>query len=165
MIINQVYLFLIFTLDGFAIGLIFDFFRILRKIFKTKDLVTYIEDILFWIFAGLIILYTTFIFNDGQIRLFMFLAIFIGITLYMYIFSSFIIKINVKLLTIIKNLISKTITIILIPFKYLYNIFRKTIFKPISFVIINVRNINRKITNILKIIPKIPNDKKKIQNN
>ena len=39
---NQAYLFLIFTIDGFLIGLIFDFFRILRKEFKTSNIVTYI---------------------------------------------------------------------------------------------------------------------------
>lgn len=49
MIGNQANLFLIFTINGVIIGLLFDFFRILRKSFNTKDFVTYIEDILFWI--------------------------------------------------------------------------------------------------------------------
>ena len=38
---NQAYLFLIFSLNGFIIGVLFDFFRILRKSFKTKDIITY----------------------------------------------------------------------------------------------------------------------------
>lgn len=49
MINNQAQLFLIFTINGIIIGLLFDFFRILRKSFNTVDIVTYIEDILFWI--------------------------------------------------------------------------------------------------------------------
>ena len=49
MITNQGIIFLIFVLNGFAIGFLFDIFRILRKAFKTTDTITYIEDILFWI--------------------------------------------------------------------------------------------------------------------
>ena len=56
MINTQVYLFLIFIINGFIIGLLFDFFRILRKAIKTSDFITYIEDALFWILTGFIIL-------------------------------------------------------------------------------------------------------------
>ena len=45
MIENQTYLFVVFTLTGIILGIIFDFFRVLRKIFKTVDFITYIEDI------------------------------------------------------------------------------------------------------------------------
>ena len=65
MITNQAYLFLIFTVNGIIIGLLFDFFRILRKAMKTKDIVTYIEDFIFWILTGAIILYSIFTFNNS----------------------------------------------------------------------------------------------------
>ena len=70
MITNQAYLFLIFVINGLLIGLLFDFFRILRLSFKTRDFVTYIEDIIFWIITGIIVLYSIFIFNNGEIRFF-----------------------------------------------------------------------------------------------
>ena len=54
MITNQAYIFIIFVIVGIIVGIIFDFFRILRKSFKTKDFVTYIEDIVFCILTGLI---------------------------------------------------------------------------------------------------------------
>lgn len=57
MITNQAYLFFIFILNGIIIGLLFDFFRILRKTIKTKDIITYLEDFIFWILTGTIILY------------------------------------------------------------------------------------------------------------
>ena len=161
MVINQDYIFLIFILNGFAIGLIFDFFRILRKSFKTNDIITYIEDILFWIITGLIILYTTFIFNNGEIRLFMFLALFLGVFIYILLFSNIIIQCNVKIIKTIKNILSKIINIISIPFKYFYIIFRKIIFKPISFTIINLK----KLTNISKKIKKNTKINKKSQKN
>ena len=55
---NDVYAFIIFILNGFLIGLFFDFFRILRKGFKTPDFITYFEDLIFWIVTGFILLYS-----------------------------------------------------------------------------------------------------------
>ena len=127
MISGQAYLFLIFTLNGFIIGLLFDFFRILRKSFKTADWITYIEDILFWVLTGLLVLYSIFIFNNGEIRLFMLLGIFIGITLYMLILSSYIIKINVFIIGKIKNVEKSVCKFLLYPIKIIakvrYNIY------------------------------------------
>ena len=45
----QLYTFFIFILVGMLTALIYDLFRILRKIFKTKDFITYLEDIIFWL--------------------------------------------------------------------------------------------------------------------
>ena len=128
MVANQAYLFLIFTLDGIIIGILFDFFRILRKTIKTKDFVTYIQDCLFWILTGLLILYSIFTFNNGEIRLYLFLAIIIGIILYILIASHYIIKINVLIINLLKKILK-------IPF----NVFKKIFFKPISFCIINIK--------------------------
>lgn len=138
MIANQAYLFLIFTINGILIGILFDIFRILRKSFETSDIVTYIEDILFWILAGFILLYSIFKFSNGEIRFYMFIGIFIGCILYMLMFSKFFIKINVKIITTLKNIISKIISIIILPIKI--------IFKPIHFITINVKKINKKVT-------------------
>ena len=121
MIINQGYIFVIFILNGFLIGILFDIFRILRKSFKTKDIVTYIEDILFWIITGVFLLYSVFNFNDGEIRLYMFIAILIGVLLYMLILSSYIVKINVKIITFVKNLLQKAFNVFFKPFKKLFD--------------------------------------------
>lgn len=112
MISNQAYLFLIFTLDGFIIGLVFDFFRILRKSFKTSNLVTYIEDIVFWILTGFLILYSIFTFNNGEIRFFMFFGIAIGIVLYMLMLSNYLMKINLSIIKTIKNMTNFTINLL-----------------------------------------------------
>ena len=107
MVTNQAYLFLVFIVNGVLIGLLFDFFRILRKTFKTKDFVTYIQDILFWILTGFIILYSTFTFNNGEIRIFMFLGILIGVVAYMTTISPYVIKVNVRIINFIKDMASK----------------------------------------------------------
>ena len=112
MITNQAYLFLIFTLDGIIIGLLFDFFRILRKTIKTKDFITYLEDLIFWILAGTIILYSVFTFNNGEIRLYMFIAIMIGIITYMICISKYFININVTIINIAKKILIKIIKLV-----------------------------------------------------
>lgn len=146
MIQNQAYLFLIFTIDGIIISLLFDFFRIIRKSFKTADLVTYIEDILFWILTGFLILYSIFIFNNGEIRFFMFIGIAIGVALYMLLLSRYIIKINVYIISIFKKIIRKLFMILIIPLK----IIKKILLKPIIFIIINFKNLTKNAKKIYK---------------
>lgn len=137
MVVNQAYLFFIFIINGILIGILFDFFRILRKSFNTKDFVTYIEDVLFWILIGFSILYFIFVFNNGEIRFFMFVAIGLGVILYMKIFSSVFIKISVDIINFFKKIF---MTIIIVPIRYIKRIF----FKPISFIFINIRNLYKK---------------------
>lgn len=139
MLINQTSLFLIFTIDGVLIGIIFDIFRILRKTIKTSDFVTYIEDFLFWIITSIILFYSIFTYNNGELRFFMFLAVILGFVLYICTISSYLIKINVKIINVIKRIFLKLFEIIYKPLIKTFKILKKVIFKPILFVSINIR--------------------------
>lgn len=141
MVINQAYLFLVFTINGIIIGLLFDIFRILRKSFKTSDIITYFQDILFWILTGLILLYSIFNFSNGEIRFYMFLGVFLGCLIYMLIFSKYFIDFNVKIISFLKNIIGKTISIITFLIKIVIKFTRKIFIKPINFIIINVNKL------------------------
>lgn len=140
MVNTQLNLFLIFTIDGFIIGLLFDFFRILRKTIKTSDFITYIEDALFWILTGFIILYSIFKYNNGEIRFFMLMAIILGILAYMILISKFILKISLSIINFIKSIFHTIFNFIKIPFMIFMKLFKKLFFNPISFIIINIRN-------------------------
>ena len=135
MVTNQAYLFLIFTINGIIIGLLFDFFIISRKVFNTKDVVTYIEDVLFWILSGAIVLYSIFVFNNGELRLYMFLGIVLGAFIYLLYISSYIIKINVKVI----HLLKKIFGFVILPFNYIYKLLHKIFLKPVTFLFINIR--------------------------
>ncbi|MFR2787952.1 MAG: spore cortex biosynthesis protein YabQ [Clostridia bacterium] len=150
MLINQTSLFLIFTIDGVLIGIIFDIFRILRKTIKTSDFVTYIEDFLFWIITSIILFYSIFTYNNGELRFFMFLAVILGFVLYICTISSYLIKINVKIINVIKRIFLKLFEIIYKPLIKTVKILKKVIFKPILFVIINIRKNIKNIKNRLK---------------
>ena len=133
---NQAYLFAIFILNGFLIGLIFDIFRILRRSFKTSDFITYLEDICFWIITGSIILYSIFKFNNGELRGYIFVGILCGVLTYMLIFSKIFIKVNLFIINFIKKIYY---FVIIIPVSFVSKILKRIIFKPISFLIINLR--------------------------
>ena len=144
---NQVYLFLVFTINGIIIGVIFDLFRILRKSFKSNDIITYIEDIVFWVMSGLSILFCMYKFSDGELRGYTLLGIIIGSTLYFLTVSTYIIKISVYIINKIKIFISLILNLILYPLRLIYLFIKKLIFKPISIVCINIR---KEIFKILK---------------
>ena len=157
---NQLYIFAIFIFNGLLIGLLFDIFRITRKIFKVPDFITYIEDILFWILTGLLLLYSIFKFNNGELRAFIFIGATIGVSFYIVIFSKIFIKVNMFIINVFKKIINY---IFLIPINFILKIFKKIIFKPISFCIINIRKSFKKI--ILKVKRNIKKeffDKKRI---
>ena len=154
MVTNQAFLFLIFVINGLLIGLIFDIFRIFRISFKTKDIITYLQDILFWLISGGIVLYSIFVFNNGEIRFFMFLGISIGVILYISLFSQYIIKTNVFIIKFLKNILSKIFSFIKKPFSFLWAIIKKPLIKPITFITINTKKLiflmRQKSTKIMK---------------
>ena len=154
---KQIYLFFIFILNGFILGLLFDIFRIFRKSFKTNDLITYFQDVLFWILSGFIVLYSIFKFNNGEVRGYIFVGISIGAIIYLILFSKIFIIVNVFIINILKKIIYY---ILIIPIRTINNFLKKIIFKPISFVFINFKKNMSK----LKIKPKkINKNKKKIE--
>lgn len=151
MTLNQANLFLIFVINGVIIGLIFDIFRILRKSFKTSDLVTSVEDILFWAITGTIILYSIFVFNNGEIRFYMFIGILLGAILYMLLISHYVIKISVGIISIIKKAVIFIFKILFFPINAIFKIIKNILKKPILFCFINIKKTIRQIsTKILK---------------
>ena len=129
---NQAYLFICFALVGIIIGIVFDLFRILRKTFKTKDLITYIEDIFFWIITGIIIIYSMYKFCDGELRLFMIIGIILGAIFYLITISEYVIKISVYIINILKR-------ILYFPLKIVFKFIRRFILRPITIICINLR--------------------------
>lgn len=106
--LNQLYTFLIFILVGMVIGITYDIFRILRKSFRTIDFITYIQDFLFWIITGVILLYSIFTFNNGELRSYIFIGILLGLILYMLSISKFFVEICTKIICSIKKVIKMT---------------------------------------------------------
>lgn len=150
--LEQLTNFIYFIITGMVLGIVFDIFRILRKSFKTSNLVTNIEDILFGIITGIILLFTIFLFNNGELRFYLFLGIFFGIMVYLLLISKYFIKINVEIIKIIKKLI----ILITKPFIILLKFIKRIFFKPISFICINLKLLLKKIFKKISKNIKIP---------
>ena len=123
MVENQALIFIVFTFTGILLGILFDFFRVFRRTFNTIDFITYLEDILYWILAGIIVLYNIWFFNNGEIRFFMIIGIVMGAIIYSLLFSPILIKIETMLLTKLKNIIMFFYKIIIIPIEKIINFF------------------------------------------
>jgi len=114
---NEFYVFVSFILIGIIVSLLFDIFRILRKVYRTSDLITIAQDIAFWCISGIIILLGIFILNEGKIRIYLFIGLFIGITFYISIISKIVMKAGIRILEILNKIVFSPIH------KLLQNIF------------------------------------------
>lgn len=124
---EQFKILLAFFIDGILIGSLFDIFRATRRSYKTSNIITYVEDVIFWILAGILTLYIIDVFTDGKIRLYMVLMLICGYIIYMITISKFILKINTKLLNTIKYIVKIIVKIILKPLRTLQKLVKNTI--------------------------------------
>ena len=118
---TQGQVFMIFFMVGVCVGAIYDIFRVIRKNFFTNDLITQFEDIIFLVLCGFIILYIIIKLNNGEIRFFIFIAIFLGILLYFLTFS----KPYVIILNVIVKFCKNILIFALKPIKLLINLAKK----------------------------------------
>lgn len=138
-IAEQTQVFIIFVIVGIIISFLFDIFRILRKVYKFSNMLIYMQDILFWLLTGIIILQAIFKFNSGDIRIFLFLGIFVGVFIYISLFSIYVIKIGSFILKLMNTLIRKLI-----------NVFKVPICKILNFMIKYYRNLRKNVLKKLK---------------
>lgn len=124
-IYQELFCLFIFIVTGVIVSILFDIFRILRRSFKTADWLTCLQDILFWILAGFVILFSILKFNNGEIRSYIFFGIALGILLYMLVFSKFIVKYSVIVINAIKKILSY-------PIHFLQYIFSTLVVRPIK---------------------------------
>ena len=112
MVVEQVYIFLSSVLIGAIMGVIFDFFRALRRNGKTKNIVVYLQDIIFLIIVAIIIITSSFFLNNGELRGYMLIGYLLGALLYMLILSNYIKSIFI----IIMDFFERGIKLIFKPF-------------------------------------------------
>ncbi|MCU6762920.1 spore cortex biosynthesis protein YabQ [uncultured Roseburia sp.] len=112
-ILNQGHLFLAGLICGLCMLFVYDLLRIFRRVVSHGTVWIAVEDILYWCGCALMIFRMLYRQNDGLIRGFAMIAIFVGMLLYNWLLSRFIIKAGVKIFGgIVKALvfIVKTIT-------------------------------------------------------
>ncbi len=74
--------FVVCVLSGIGIGLIIGFFNDFKKVINIREAWIGFFDMLFWLVLCAGVVWTTFTYNSGVIRLYIFLGFFSGIGLY-----------------------------------------------------------------------------------
>lgn len=144
---SQELIFLISLLGGFFLGLLWDFYRLLRHYFKLGRVALILGDILYCItslFLGLNIIYNI---SWGNIRLYIVLAFIIGAILYICFLSDIILSSFIYVIDYIILIIKRVFTLII---------------KPIHFFIKWLKNLLIPYKIVLK--EKIEQNKKRISN-
>lgn len=113
--------FLQFIMVGTLLAMVFDIFRAYRMYKKTNRNFVVIQDIIYFIIALCILISSIVILLDDSLRFFLFLAMFLGIVIYLSIFSKFVIKLYIAIFKIYSNVL----TFIFLPFKLAIQLLRK----------------------------------------
>lgn len=112
MLVDQVYIFGSSILTGIVLGVLFDLFRGFRWE-GIRDIWVYIQDIVFWIVSAIIIIISTFLINQGELRGYMLIGYLLGAGFYMLLFSKYILGtlkfINKKIRDAFKFVASKLV--------------------------------------------------------
>jgi spore cortex biosynthesis protein YabQ len=101
----ELHLFFISILWGALVLIAYDLLRILRRIIRHNVAVVAIQDLIFWVVAGVFIFAMIYVKNNGIIRGFFVMGMVIGMLAYHYLLSDLIVM-----------LISSLILLILRPF-------------------------------------------------
>ena len=122
---QQTIKFLIFVNLGIIFSFIFDIIRAIRKIKKVKDKYICLQDIIYFIVIGIILLLTIINYMNTEIRMYLLLAIIIGIIIYISVFGNHIRNLFVKLFKLNEQIIN----FVLLPLEVYRILFNKQINK------------------------------------
>jgi len=154
---SQAILFLLTVVLGALIGFIYDIFRIFRKTVKHKDFFIFIEDTVYWLIVSFVMFYFMLNQNDGEIRFYAIVGAFLGMILYFYTVSIFVMKISMAVIKVIKKIFNIIFKVISFPIKIIIKIF-KIIISPFKKVLKKLKNYARikadKLLKDIKIIIK-----------
>ncbi len=105
--VGQGLVFLACVYGGLVIGAVYDALGLVRALLGNGYLVTTIADLVFWIGAGVVILFVSVWANDGEIRPYMALGFGVGYALFKVAVSPFLRFCYVKLSPAINRLIER----------------------------------------------------------
>ena len=133
---------------GSLFGAMFDTYQRFLKRPKRKQWIVFLNDSLFWIIQAVIIFYTLFLVNNGELRFYIFLALICGFAAYQSLFKGIylrLLEITIKTIIAITRFIKKT--------------FQLLIYKPIvgliQLIIVIIIAIGRGLLTLVKFISKV----------
>lgn len=116
---HQVKLVVFSLASGIITGILFDIYRIIRGFENPNKVITYIQDILFWIMSSILVFIFLLYFNYAYVGVYVYLLISVGIFFYLKIASSIFIKILYNFIVVIGKLLRILKNSILFPIELL----------------------------------------------
>lgn len=138
---NQAVVFLWTVLAGVLIGMVYDLFRVFRKLTRPSNIVVFVQDIIFWIIVSLILFAILYISNDGAVRVYTFIGAALGAVFFFLTISPMFIKIAVNTIRLLRYSLKVTMRVLSFPILLLYCTFKNP-----------ARCVRRIISNILKLV-------------
>lgn len=117
--LKELHMFFTTVYGGLIIGFVYDIYRTIRYISRPKKIITHLGDLLFWVFAAIILFLTVIKINWGEIRGYILLGFFVGGLIYIKVFSPYIFPICVGAFQKMKNTAKFALSIIFFPFKFI----------------------------------------------
>lgn len=115
--------FLIFVVMGMLFSVIFDIFRAIRKVKKIKNKTIYFQDIIYFLIIGTILLIIIINYMNTELRIYLILAILLGVIIYMSTVGNMVVKTIVKLIKIS----GKIIEFLILPITLYTGVFEKQV--------------------------------------
>lgn len=109
---------------GIYLGFATETFRRISVIWNSKKILTFIAEILYWVFQTCILFLVLFQVNDGELRAYIFLACLLGFSMYVVMFK-----------TIYKRVLEWIIKVLVALTKGIIKILNTLIIRPIRWII------------------------------
>lgn len=146
--------FLIFVVMGMLFSVIFDVFRAIRKVKKLKNRTIYFQDIIYFLIVGTILLLIIINYMNTELRVYLILAIILGVIIYISTVGNMVMNLIVKFIKIsgkILQFIFLPVTLYMTIFEKQIVIFKKYVIKCCKKItdMVNLNHIKKKF-DILK---------------
>lgn len=103
--------------SGILIGILFDLYRLLRGFVRDNNIITFFEDMLFWIFTSIIIFIFLLYTNYAFIEVYVFLYIALGMFCYFKFISRHFIYIQYKIVSNLNKSLRIFFKLLIYPFQ------------------------------------------------
>ena len=123
---GQIQIFAVTVVTGAVLGLIFDFYRVMRGIFRLRFVLTGVADFVYWIIATAVVTVALLMSNWLELRFYIFMGLVGGAVLYFRTFSRIAIHLiirSLRLVAFISRWIKKIVhTLVFLPMAFVFRI-------------------------------------------
>ncbi len=128
----QISVLLLAVTSGFAIGLYYDFFRLIRKIIRCGKISVMIQDIIFWITSAIVVFFQSISVNGGYVRIYFIITIILSWFFYFFTVGRIVMFMVNSLIELLKRLFQLLFKYIIGPLGRLTNRFFMLISQKIT---------------------------------